>query len=64
MNGYALGRIVAGDAIAARFISARKSSHYRKSSLRIQTPVAIASHVMLLVMDDPAVKLRPSQDWA
>jgi hypothetical protein len=28
MNGYALGRIVAGEAVAARFISARKSRHY------------------------------------
>lgn len=28
MNSYALGRIVAGDAVAARFISARKSRHY------------------------------------
>ncbi|SCB17078.1 hypothetical protein GA0061099_1002403 [Bradyrhizobium yuanmingense] len=28
MNGQALGRIVAGDATATRFISARKSSHY------------------------------------
>jgi len=28
MNGYALGRIVAGEADAARFISARKSRHY------------------------------------
>jgi len=28
MNSYALGRIVAGEAVAARFISARKSRHY------------------------------------
>ncbi|WP_433996478.1 hypothetical protein [Bradyrhizobium diazoefficiens] len=28
MNGYALGRIVAGEVVAARFISARKSRHY------------------------------------
>jgi hypothetical protein len=28
MNSYALGRIVAGEVVAARFISARKSTHY------------------------------------
>ena len=28
MNSYALGRNVAGEEVAARFISARKSRHY------------------------------------
>ncbi|WP_448046441.1 hypothetical protein [Bradyrhizobium liaoningense] len=61
MNSYALGRIVAGDTIAARFISERKSSHYGDVHCAFRRSLQSPCNVIGEFMRDPAA-LHLSQD--